>query len=71
MSGRSRALGQMRSEVQEQLAADLVGVSDRPLRVYRGVHNRSTLRHFDIKVRGMVRNGPLIPWERRLGYMEI
>ena len=39
-------------------------------RVTCGVH-LATLRHFDTKVRGMVKTGPLIPWQRRLADMEI
>ena len=35
-----------------------------------GVH-LATLRRFDIKVQGMVENGPLIPCQRRLAEMEI
>ena len=61
----------MRSEHQEQLAAVLVGVSDRPFRVTsEGVHTVDT-SHFDNKVRGMVKYGPLIPCERRMPRMEI
>ena len=32
---------------------------------------RVTLRHFDNKVAGKAKTGPLIPWERRLAEMEI
>ena len=31
----------------------------------------STLRHFDSKVMGTAKIGPLIPWERRLANIEI
>ena len=60
----------MRSGPQEQLVAWSVGVSGRPFRVTSGVH-LATLRRFDKKPGSMVKNGPLIPWERRLPIMEI
>ena len=63
---RSRA-EQMRSGPQEQLVAGTVGVSATLSRVYILV----TLRRFDNKPTGMVRNSPLIPCERRLPIMEI
>ena len=36
-----------------------------------GVYIRATLRHFEHKVRGKPKTGPLIPCERRLPRMEI
>ena len=39
-------------------------------RVTLGAH-LATLRHFDHKLGSMVKNGPLIPWQRRLAEMEI
>ena len=67
----ARALVQMRSTPQEQLAAGCVGVSGRPFRVCIWVYIRSTLRPFDKKLARARQNGPLIPCERRLAKMEI
>ena len=43
----------------------------RTLRGYHGVHILATLRHFDKKLMGTVKYGPLIPCERRLAKMKI
>ena len=61
----------MRSDLQEQLAAEVVGVSCDPFaHVYSGAHLGDT-SSFDTKVQGMVQNGPIIPCERRLRKTEI
>ena len=61
----------MRSGPQEQLAAGSVGVSSDPFACVQRCAQLATLRHFDNKLPGEVKIGPLIPCERRLGEMEI
>ena len=63
----------MRTGHRSQLADVTRGVSGRPLRVTSGstsVYIWATLRHFDSKVMGWVKIGPIIPCERRLANTE-
>ena len=46
------------------------GICD-PFAYVTWVYTLATLRHFDSKVPSRVKNGPLIPCERRLRKMEI
>ena len=71
MSGEYRAESDEERVNRRQLAAvdpwGYLTTTSRDITVY----TQATLRHFDNKVRGRVKTGPLIPWIRRLAKTEI